>query len=653
MSLLLTQKRCRYDHATKAFLVSGVAPDTLTVQEAIEERGHQEGKPALAPMRVLSDTAADKAAYVSLFENIQEDLDILTQVTWSAYDRLVSLAEASASRIDGLGTALSSLESEHAGISDMSDAGYTGLLRACANNFYDLDFAQDAACGLSGTDAVIDSSRRFAHLPYRTHRPDRVAYEGQVVTETPLTDYVSKSFRGEVSAIARDASNNSYRCLYGSSQSSFMVEILIGLPGPVDCNGVSFRYKSASHLSVVMERSGDGVVYTPSPLRLSPDYLEWAFDRTPVTSVRFTFAKTAPDYTQDGVNYFEFVFNHAAFYDHVYKEKAVLTSQAMPSDVLFKEGLLYVDDYVPSSTGIRYYISTTIPGVDVQRWKEVKNGETFQTGLAKDAVVFVNSPDGSASAQTSPMGTVWRVVRIPDNAVKDTFRIWGGYRQWRLSRYGFDPVLAFLPAAYEGLAADGVSVVDEVNGQTDLTKNKAYLFRQVIECTEAVSGISLRLDGFNLVHLSVDGEAVLASESVYLFDLSAGSHEIKILCAYQDDAEAGLPEQDLLSYAYTENGMTFSSRFAFGEMSRKDYAALAGTPVGQSLGHYTVLGYFACVGYDPTVFGVNDRGVSYKITYRQKMIDAPDTCSVRLMAVMTSSDSDMTPQLTGWRILTR
>jgi hypothetical protein len=352
----------------------------------------------------------------------------------------------------------------------------------------------------------------------------------------------------------------------------------------------------------------------------------------------------------------------------IYKSKSILVTKPIKFEDLVNIITLKANDLIFPNTSINYYVGLD-NGKDKVNWELVENNVPYDLGILKKNMKIINS---SSSGYGGVVDTnIHRVCKVPDNVNLNSIKLVPGYQMWyadkfniaadssvtnfNIHSFAFDDIVKstkvvksqsfidcdkydfYIEPKTLYILTQFVNVPDETgaNGKYVTTKNSAL-----------ASGLQTRL--------LVNGNDIKDANGKYTLRLRKGVNKVQLLLYHNGTSSVQMSH----NFNFKECSQ---DTFALPPMQMVNYHTLKNKTQAPNYKYFAIKDGYLVVKHNPTTITVdsaNDMG--YMLSYKSLRAEAASlventslyqSVKFRLMAVLLSVDTAMSPQILNFRII--
>ena len=568
-------------------------------------------------------------------------------------------------------------------------------------NFFDLDFNGNDKRNIPATTVFVDLNQRQALLDTLSTSAHKHNLTDSDISFSVSGDGVKEM--GDLSSILKDTVNEAYSCTFTSPQDGAQSSILmVTLKEPLKANHVKLDFASRKELTGVLtlikEDGSQEVLYSTT----GHSSLNWSFDLTSVAQLQFTLTKPLADgITESGAYLYRYLIRNLSLSKEDYVTSATLVSKPFELNQVPLKLTVQAKEAIFSETSIEYYLGLD-NGVDKINWEHFENGVAGGFDVSEAHLKMVGATHEEADQIYDANRHIYVAHQLPDDVLPDSIRFIPFYQKWKVESYPLHDDYVFLKETKTLIEVDeegnevevtqtqetltfnlfdlnfdealsnldgkpGIAHLDCGEYLTTIQANTIYTWTQYVEaeaaCHISDKFIKMQTEGSLQFRLFVNGaESKPVGEMINL-KLKAGRNKIQIVLFAPKEGES--KTHDIL------HNLNFKevSANVYGEtpLQAVDYHTLCNLPKWQEgvneFTSYTLKGNQLLVRHRPSFFANESQdfaSTAYQLSYQilKPSIKSSLTqtlegykCQLRLMAILKSENSDYSPQLHHYQIL--
>ena len=684
MSISSIQRKRKTEEFQKKLLQLGIEPNNYELNRMLTEYfdNHILGMPHYSPILQKPYEESSKDDYNHNFETFKEDIETIYEANIEANNKAVAMQQYYDLERNKVRNAIAKLQLRVENISEaLKTSSHVKQYVQVFDDMYDIEFYGNAKRNIPYTTAFVDLLQKKVYTEKMTSKVNKIAMTNATIEINGLLSFSDTNPQGEKEKILTDTISD----LYILSCRSFddkekELEIIIDLGSLIDFNMVSFDYTSAKEMTCELYLSEDGENYIAVYDVTSRDFIEWNFNIKTARYIKIICHKAEPDglsTESSGISFYEYyyVFKNISIAKESFESKSVFVSKVIDFDDLTSTIKLDATDKIYNNTRIDYFIGYD-NGTSKIGWDAIENHKDHKLFMFQKLHKIVNNHVSSDFGSMGDELQLYKLYQLPSNVNKNSIKVTAGYNMWSVKRYnhknGDSDENHF--SLSTGDFSEHVSNCNMTQMFMDcenydsfrLQTNVLYIFTQYIQLEQSDNRFDAFIkpivyiqtkDGHQAiqeqkaeVRIFLNGYEIVKSDTdTYSFGLHKGVNKVQfaIYCPSPNATEY------LLYHNLNFKSLT-NNVFAFTPMRYTSNTILEKT-VGETYNYYTIKDnwiYVKCNPGDMIKSDLEDMG--YFLTYYALRNDMAyyfkdNHLKFRIMAVLTSTDKNVSPELINFR----
>ncbi len=663
MSISQRQIQTVTDKAVETLLKAGQLPNTADINKYVDTffAGKTPGLPYYRPTEVAEGEVSDPDSYNRMFQDLKTDLDTIFSENIYQNNRIVSMFDYYATEKERLDAAVEKLQLRVDGLLDSlkSSKATEGFIESF-NNFYGVELYGDKARNIPKTSAFVDLVQRKVYNEKLTRPQDKIDISSASITITPVTTINGSTVLGAAENILKDSTNETCTWIFTKNgDGECIIELLVKMKDAATASSVVINTKSTKAANISLQISEDNVNYKDLMDIDTASFAEWNFNRMPVKFMKFIIKKYEPDGDTGSSSEYYFTICNISLVNDNFMNKNVFVSKPITINKIPDKATLITEDVIYPNTDIKYYLGID-NGIDKVDWRLVQSGVPYDFGLLTPRREIVTN-------NVSPYnydGKVSRICKLHENTDKNTINLMLGYQMWFHERFSLpDSVVNETDASGRNIFEPGIgqmiypkignSFYDCEIYDLNVKAGELNVYTQYVICGQDVSISHRKIIGSVKHSIYVNNIVVQPIDGKYTINLVKGINKVQMcIYSYSDTT---------VSHNINMKNASFDiyCRLALRQVTEHN---LISNIKDEDLNFFAVdsEGYII-VKYDPKKAGLcyninNDDLIRYVVEYKYIPNDVltayPDnTLKIRVMATLTSSYDDISPQIMNYRII--
>lgn len=660
------------------------------------------GLPYYRPLKQIQGGLSNPIRYNQMFSELEKDLQIAYQANLENNNAAIELEENYLIERDRLDAKIQALKLRLNRASQLSSQSVAHQTHSQTfQNFFDLDFNGNDKRNIPATTVFVDLNQRQAlldTLSTSTHKHD--------LTDSDISFSISGNDAkeiGQLSSILKDTVNEAYSCTFTHPQDGAQSSTLIvTLKEPLKANHVKLDFASRKELTGVLtlikEDGSQEVLYSTT----GHFSLSWSFDLASVVQMYFTLTKTGADgMTESGEYLYRYLIRNLSLSKEDYTSSATLVSKPFELNQVPLKLTVQAKEAIFNDTSIEYYLGLD-NGIDKINWEHFENGVTGGFDVSDTHLKIIGATHEEADRVYDASRHIYVAHQLPDDVLADSIRIIPFYQKWKVESYPLHDDYVFLKETETFIEVDeeenetevtqiketlsfnlfdlnfdealsnldgkpGIAHLDCGEYLTTIQANTIYTWTQYVEAEAAChitdKFIKLQTEGALQFRLFVNGAESKPVGDMINLKLKAGRNKIQIVLF--------APREGVNQTHELLHNLNFKevSANVYGEtpLQAVDYHTLCNLPKWQEgtdeFTSYTLKGNQLLVRHRPSFFANESQdfaSTAYQLSYQTLKPSIKPLltqtlegykCQLRLMAILKSENSDYSPQLYHYQIL--
>lgn len=683
MSISGIQKRRKTKEFYEKLLKKGIEPNNYEMNRMLTEYFdvHTPGMPCYSPILQNPYEVSSKADYNHNFLTLDEDLHTIYEANIEVNNKAVAMQQYYDLEKNRVRNAISRLQLRVENVTEaLKKASRVKQYVQVFDDMYDIEYYGNPERNIPYTTAFVDLLQKKVYTETMTSNVNKLSIPDATVRLDGFKVFNQSESKGTLSKILTDTLNETYilKCTDEKDEAK-EISIIVNLGSIMEFNMVSFSFTSTKEMTCEMYLSDDGENYIPSYDVTSRDFIEWNFSMKKAQYIKIVCHKYEADALSNlnGTDIYEyyFVFKNISIAKEKYEAKSVFVSKPIDFDDLTSVIKLDATDRIFNNTRIDYFI-----GFDNGRskigWDAITNHKDHELFMFEKTHKIANYHVDDFGVRGDEL-ELYKIFKLPKNVSKNSIKLTAGYNMWSVKRYNHksgdseDNGFSLSTSDFSEHAANcNVSQMfmdcenyDNFQVQT----NVLYVFTQYIQLEQAATLFDAFIkpiiniktkdnedaiqEQYSEIKVFLNGHEVMISDTdKYSFALRKGVNKVQIALYCPSLTAATFNLYHNLNFKSLTNNC-----FAFTPMKYTSNAILENT-IGDSYMYYTIKDdwlYVKCNPDDMIASQIEDMG--YFLTYSALKEDMSyyfdsNHLRFRIMAVLTSNDKNLSPEIINFRI---
>lgn len=678
MSISSIQRKRKTEEFIQQLLKKGIEPNNYELNKLLTEHfdKHILGMPYYSPIKQKPYEESDKLGYNHNFSTFDEDIKTIYEANIEANNKAVAMQEYYDLEKNKVRNAITKLSLRVENITEALKL--TSRVKQYVQVFddmYAIEFYGNQKRNIPYTTSFVDLLQKKLYTDKANNKVNKIAMTKASITIKGLNSFESYQTQGSLEKILTDTVSDLY-ILSGKSTNDKKKTITfdIDLGSLIEFNMVSFSYTSTRSMLCELFLSEDGENFISVYDMENRDYIEWNFNVKAARYIRLICHKPEPDgMTTDDSNsvFYEyyFILKNLSIANEKFENKSVFVSKVICFDDLTSTIKLDATDMIFNNTRIDYFI-----GFDNEKdkigWDAIENHKDHKLFMFEKRHKILNG-HVKEFGHYGDILNLYRLYKLPANINTNSIKITPAYNMWSVKKYNRKQG----DSNTDGFSLKSMDFSDYVNNCNmtqkfmdcdnytgfEIDTNVLYVMTQFVSLETSanlfnkfvrVTDTTHKTDIANTeIRIFLNGyEITSMDDGSYSFALRKGTNKIQI-ALHCPSSNVGtnrlyhnLNFKDLTNNIFGFVPMQYTSNVILDKM------------IGENYQYYTIKDgyiYVKCNPFAMTRSDLDDMG--YFISYyslREDMINYFDGNHIkfRIMAVLTSNDNNVSPELINFRI---
>lgn len=635
--------------------------------------------PYYAPIKQKPYEESSRADYNHNFETFQEDIETVYEANIEANNKAVAMQEYYDLEKNKVRNALTRLSLRVDNITEaLRTTSRVKQYVEVFDDLYSTELYGDAKRNIPYTTAFIDLLQKRVYTDKTSAKVNKILMTNAIISIDGLNSFTSYQTEGTLEKVLTDTISDLYIISAKSqSDSEKSIEINIELAGLTTFNMVSFSYTSARNMKCELLLSEDGKNYISVYDETSRDFIEWNFNEKTAKYIRIICHKIEPDGMSsndenNALYEYYFVLKNISIAKEKFESKSIYVSKLIDFDDLTSVIRLDATDMIFSNTRIDYFIGFDNE-VDKIGWDAIENHADHQLFMFEKRHKILNY-HVEEFGHTGDVLNLYRIYELPKNVNRNSIKITAGYNMWSVRKYTptetepFDAGFSLQSCDFSTIAqkSDMTQLFLDCENYSgfDIYPGSLYVMTQYVSLEQSmnifnkfirITDVDCKMDIQDTqIRIFVNGyEVTPGNTNQYSFALRKGVNKIQIAIYCGDNTATTKRLYHNLNFKELTNNV-----FAFTPMKYTSNTILD-KMIGETYQYYTIKDnyiYVKCNPDDMIHSDLDDMG--YFISYyclREDMAGYfhDNHIKFRIMAVLTSNNENVSPELINFRITGR
>lgn len=678
MSISSIQRKKKTEEFTQQLLKKGIEPNNFELNRLLTEYfdNHTMGMPYYKPIKQVPYEESSKKDYNHNFKTLQEDLETIYKANIEANNKAVAMQEYYDLEKNKVRNALTKLALRVENISEaLKSISNVKQYVQVFDDLYGVDFYGNAKRNIPYTTSFVDLLQKKVYTDKTSAKVNKISMNNATISIDGLMSFDKASTSGELNNVLTDTLSDLFIISAKSlNANEKTLEINIDLGSLLTFNNVSFKYTSTREMLCELYLSEDGenfiTVYDVS----NRDYIEWNFNAKTARYIKIICHKTEPDgfnSENDTIAFYEYyyIFKNISIAKEKFESKSIFVSKPIEFNDLTSTIKLDATDMIFNNTRIDYFIGFDNEN-DKIGWDAIENHKDYNLFMFEKRHKILNYHVESFAEEGNILN-LYKLYRLPKNINKNSIKITPAYNMWSIKRYnrktgdsnedGFSLESGDFSTHIANCNMTQLFMDCENYNSFDIQTNTLYVMTQFISLEQSmnlfnkfirVTDVDNKIDIEGTeIRVFLNGyEVTSGNNNQYSFALRKGVNKIQIAIYCNSNTATIKSLYHNLNFKELTNDV-----FGFVPMKYTNNAMLNKLH-GDTYQYYTIKDgyiYVKCNPDDMIKSNIEDMG--YFISYyclKEDMIDyfEDNHIKFRIMAVLTSNDYNVSPELINFRI---
>lgn len=682
--------RIQYERKKQEFIEElvkkGIEPNNFELHRLLSEYfdNHTMGMPYYTPIKQVPYEESSKEHYNHNFQTFQEDIETVYQADIEANNKAVAMQEYYDLEKTKVQNALAKLALRIKNVTEaLKMTSRTKQFVEVFDDLYDVEFCGDTSRNIPYTSSFVDLLQKRVYTNKSHAQVNKIPVTNATISLDGFAVFSSWTSQGSLEKILNDTLDEIYvlSCRSKTCMEQY-IDINVDLGSLKTFNTVLFSYTSTREMQCQLFISEDGENYIAVYDVSSRDFIEWNFSAKTARYIRIRCIKSeadGADLSNPDVCMYEyyFLFKNITIAREAFEEKSVFVSKVIEFDDLTSTIRLDATDLVFANTRIDYFIGFD-NGTGKIGWDSIPNHDDYQLFMFEKRSKILNGH----VEEFGSMGEVlnlYKLCKLPDGINRNSIKLTPGYNMWSVKEYtrkegdsNEDEFSINTEDFSEHVASCDMTqlFMDCENYDSfSLKTNVLYVFTQFISLEKATNLFDnyIRImsdadcsidDPYAEVRVFLNGvEVTPIDDCKYSFGLRKGVNKIQIAIHCPSDQATTRRLFHNLNFKALTNDV-----FACVPMKYTSNQIL-NRMVGETYEYYTIKDNYIYVKVEPSrtpdgVIRHELEDMGYFMSYYCLREDMQyyfenNHLKFRIMAVLHSTDKNMSPSILNYRLTGR
>ena len=684
MSISSIQKRRKTKEFQTELLKKGIEPNNYELNRMLTEYfdNHVLGMPYYSPIKQTPYEESSKADYNHNFKTFQEDIETIYEANIEANNKAVAMQEYYDLEKNKVRNALAKLQLRVKNISEaLKAAAHTKEYVQVFDDLYSVEYYGNAKRNIPYTTSFVDLLQKKVYTDKTCSKVNKLSLVNATISIEGMSSFTSYKTEGSLGKVLTDTISDVYVISAKSAKDEEKtLTVLIDIGHLIELNMIAFTFTSTKEITCELYLSEDGENYIPVYNVTARDYIEWNFNSKKIRFFKIICHKYEPDgiaTDNTGSSFFEYYYllKNITIAKEEFESKSTFVSKVIDFDDLTSIIKLDATDMIFNNTRIDYFIGFD-NGIDKIGWDAIENHKEHELFMFEKRHKILNYHINEFGT-LGQMLDLYKIYEIPKGVNKNSIKITAAYNMWHVKRYnriegdsdddGFSINTGDFSTHIAKCTMTNLFMDCENYDHFEIDTNTLYIMTQYISLEESKNTINhfMRVidnikttDNENAINdvkseirIFLNGYEVTATENgSYSFAMRKGVNKIQIaLYCPNDNAKTCL-----LYHNFNFKELT-NDIFGCTPMRYTSNKILEKT-IGETYSYYTIKNNYVYVKCNPDDMIKSDlEDMGYFMTYSALRSDMTgyfedNHIKFRIMAVLTSNDKNVSPELVNFRI---
>jgi len=677
LSISSIQRKRKTEEFTQQLLRKGVEPNNFELNRLLAEYfdNHIMGMPCYKPIKQKPYEESSKDDYNHNFRTLGEDMETIYQANIEANNKAVAMQEYYDLEQHRVRNALTKLALRVENVTDaLRTTSHVKQYVQVFDDLYGVEFYGDAKRNIPYTTSFVDLLQKKLYTDRMSAKMNKIALQNATIAIKGLNGFSGYTAKGTLQHVLDDVATNMYILVAQSTGTNEKtIEIHVDLGSMLTFNTVSFSFTSTRVMPCELYLSEDNENFIPVYDVNNRDYAEWNFNVKTARYLKIICHKTEPDglSTDGSAHEYYFILKNISIAKEEFESKSIFVSKPIVFNDLTSTIKLDATDMVFSSTRIDYFIGFD-NGVDKIGWDAIENHKDYPLTMFSKRHKILNY-HVNGFAEEGELLNLYKLFKLPENINQNSIKLTPAYNMWSVKRYnrkagdsnedGFNLATGDFSTHVSHCNMSQLFMDCENYDKFGIQTNVLYVMTQFVSLERSMNLFNkfvkvveddYKTDANAEIRIFVNGYEVTTTENKqYSFALRKGINKIQI-AIYCPSNNA------TIKHLYHNLNFKALTNDVFGFVPMKYTSnGVLDKLIGDTYQYYTIKDgyvYVKCNPDDMIQSDLNDMG--YFISYyalNEDMIGyfENNSLSFRIMAVLSSTDRNVSPELVNFRITGR
>ena len=678
MSISTIQRKRKVREFTKKLLQKGIEPNNFELNRMLTEYfdNHTLGMPYYSPIKQKPYDESSKDDYNHNFLTFKEDIETIYEANIEANNKAVAMQEYYDTEKNKVRNALTKINLRVENIMEaLKSTKHVKQYVQVFDDLYSVEFYGDTKRNIPYTTAFVDLLQKKIYTEKTNYKTNKINISNANIEIDNLAVFYNCKTQGKKEHILTDTIEDVYTiCGCSSINNEKNITITIDLGSLITFNSVTFSYTSTKEMPCELSLSEDGENYISVYDVSSRDFIEWNFSDKTARYIKIVCHKSEPDGVSTSVNdssvyEYYFLLKNISIAKEEFETKSVFVSKVIDFDDLTSVIKLDATDMIFNNTRIDYFI-----GFDNEKdkigWDAIENHKEHKLFMFEKRHKILNSHVSGEFGIQGAETHLYKLYKLPKTVNRNSIKVTPAYNMWDIKRYNrkdgdgnkkdFTLYTGDFSEHIEKCNMTQMFMDCENYDNFQIYTNVLYVMTQYISLEQSMNLYNKYIKITDNSYVSVPGaeiriflngyEVTPTEDNKYSFGLHKGVNKIQIAIYCPND-------QTVPKKLYHNINFKELTNDVFGCVPMKyTTSTILERMIGETYKYYTLKDDYVYVKCNPNdMINSVKEDMGYFMSYyalREDMVDYFENNHIkfRIMAVLTSTDKNVSPELINFRI---
>lgn len=640
-----------------SFLKNGTIPKLKDVLNEYNKifKLQSPGYPKFKPITVKKNTLSSAFIHNKMVDDIYMDIEDLYDADKIYFDSLLSTYGLYITEIEHTNSKLTDIQNRINMLLNnklYNNISYT--IHDCFNDFLKIDFNGDPELGIIKTNSFIDLRTHSVSNNIITNNSKISLYGSDTKLTVPDNVIENKTIYPIENALKDTLNEIWLQSLTTKDNLGIVIRLSVELVKEIECTDIEFELYSSRSVNIKLYTFDSNKQQQEYKSVDTDNLARWNFKKRKVKVITFEVQKNDADGQNDNLEYEYYIGSkNISIYNNIYQSKSTMVSIPYYPSNPFNYAHLDLKQVTPPESYINYYIGIGYDGKQTH-WHRIKNGDTIDLKLLSKNEKYINN---TTDEYGNKIDNYYKLCKIDNtNVVLPSIELYIGNNMWERKKYNIKAnEKNYIKKANESLDIDYIGLdrivynTIEINGikrSTDESakidtqpKNTCYIYTTYVYCDISAS-TKATISSNGILNLYINGIEINIEEDYTVLRFDTGWNKVQFISTALDKEVKFMC--NVYFYEIADKVRALKDKIKYVTKYHMD-----NNIHNISYEHFTIIDNCICVNYNP-----KDIYMSAYLKYMY-MYDTTvfDNVQIRLMAILESENSDITPLLKEYNIL--